>query len=732
MKKLTRLFVTSASATAMMATSTAAMAQIEEVITTAQRRSQSSQDVPVSLTVLSTKDLEVKQIGDSLDLQNFVPNLNIGTNTGTSNAARIFLRGVGEDESRGAVEPAVGTYIDGVYIGRLVGALVDLVDLEQVEVLRGPQGTLYGRNSNGGAIKISSIKPQQETSFAGKLTYGNNDRIEAKGSVNFAPTDTTAVRLSGLYKSRDGFFDINPNGVAAGDAVDNIGDIDTLAFKGSISQDIANWNILISADYTDDDSDPIPSSVIDSADADGDIFTIEPTPGVTCSAPAGTAITPFDFRPVGCFTGFSSEVVSQGISATVTGEYDAFTVQSITAFRRLDDDLQSHIGFAFAQETDQEQFSQEVTVSTNLDGPFNLVAGGYYFREDLNLDSIFVFPFRVTSDTESFAAFAQGTYEVTDRATLTGGIRYTTEDREFQGINFGTGLTSIDPDDGDAIVDNDFDDVSFTVKGDYDVTDDTLIFASYSTGFKGSGFSPDCFGATACFLPVEEETVETIEVGFKSQFADNRFQLNGTYFFNTYDNLQIGAAVPGLGFTRFNVDETEIQGLEFDLTFRPTDRFELVANLGILDAEYTELTEAQAGGLSNNSAGCPGTEILSGQALIDCALDLELKNAPSYKANIAAFYTHPIAYGDVTFSGDISFEDDHFNLVANAPESAFSRIPTLVNARIAFTPDDSFWNVAIWAKNLTDEEYFRAGTATGNAVYAAEPATFGVDFGFNF
>lgn len=732
MKNFTRLLVLSASTTAMMATSTAALAQIDEVITTAQRRSQSSQDVPVSLTVLSTEDLEVKQIGDSLDIQNFVPNLNIGTNTGTANAARIFLRGVGEDESRGAVEPAVGTYIDGVYIGRLVGALVDLVDLEQVEVLRGPQGTLYGRNSNGGAIKISSIKPQQETSFAGKLTYGNNNRFDAKGTVNFAPTDTTAVRLSGLYKSRDGFFDINPNGTAAGDAVEDIGDIDTLAFKGSISQDIANWNILISADYTDDDSDPIPSSVINSADADGDIFTVEPVPGVTCSQPADTPIGAFDFRPVGCFTGFRSEVVSQGLSATLTGDYDTFTIQSITAFRRLDDDLQSHIGFAFAQETDQEQFSQEVTLSTNLDGPFNFVAGGYYFREDLNLDSIFVFPFRVSSDTESFAAFAQGTYDLSDRARITGGIRYTTEDREFEGINFVSGLTSIDPNDGDTVVDNDFDDVSFTVKGDYDITDDAIVFASYSTGFKGSGFSPDCFAPTACFLPVEEETVETIEVGFKSKFANNRIQLNGTYFFNTYDNLQIGATVPGLGFTRFNVDETEIQGLEFDLTFRPTDRFELVANLGLLDAEYTELTESQAGGLSNNSAGCPGTAILSGQALIDCALDLELKNAPEYKANIAAFYTHPLGYGDLTFSGDISFEDDHFSLVANGPEAAFSRIPTLINARVAFTPEDNFWNVAVWAKNITDEEYFRAGTATGNAVYASEPATFGVDVGFNF
>jgi len=740
MRPQTRKIFNSASILSLMAigtivlTPSVAQAQIDEIITTAQRRTQSAQDVPVAVTILTTAELETKQIGDTLDIQSFVPNLTIGTNTGTANAARIFLRGVGEDESRGAVEPAVGTYIDGVYIGRIVGALFDLVDLEQVEVLRGPQGTLYGRNSNGGAIKVTTIKPQQKTAFAGKFTYGNSNRFDAKGTANFAVTDTTAVRVSGLYKSRDGFFDITPNGAATGDSLEDVGDVETLAFRGSVSQDIGDWNVLITADYTDDDSDPIPSSILPGLDADNNIFTVEPAPGTSCftgnaTAPAG----PFQFtRPVGCFNGFSNETKSRGISGTITGGLGDFTVQSITAFRRLDDDLSSHIGFPFQQNTDQEQFSQEITLSSNLGDAVEYVVGGFYFREDLNLDSAFVFPFRVAADTESFAAFGQATVDVTDRARLTGGIRYTTESRDFEGINFTSGLTSTDPDDGDTVVDNDFDNVSFTGKIDYDATDDVLLFASYSTGFKGSGFSPDCFGPTACFLPVNEEEVQTIEVGFKSQFANDRVQFNGTYFFNTYDDLQIGATVPGLGFTRFNVDEAEIQGLEFDLRFRPNERFELTANLGLLDAEYTQLTEQQAGGLTNASAGCPGTTPLAGQALINCALDLDLKNAPDYKANIAAIYTYPLSAGDLTLSGDVSFEDDHFTLVANSPESAFSRIPTLINARVAFTPDDSFWNVALWAKNLTDEEYFRAGTATANAVFAAEPATYGIDIGFNF
>lgn len=705
---------------------THAFGQIDEVITTAQRRAETAQDVPVSLTVLSAEDLEVRQIEDTLDLQAYVPNLNLGTNTGTSNAARIFLRGIGEDESRGLVEPAVGTYVDGVYMGRLVGSLFDLVDLEQIEVLRGPQGTLYGRNSNGGAIKITSKRPDTEGFAAnGKLTIGNNERLDLKGVVNMPISDSTAIRVSGLYRTRDGFFDIAP-GPSFGNAVyENIGQLDTMAVRASLSQDFGNWNLLITGDYTDDDSDPIPSSIVDTLDADGDLFTIEPAPGTACfndgatqpTAPAG----PFQFtRPVGCFAGFTNETKSRGLSAQLTGDIGMFTIQSTSAFRRLDDSLSSHIGFPYLQDTDQEQLSQEVTASSNFDGPFNFVSGVYYFKEDLNLDTAFVFPFRVAADVESFAIFGQGEYRAGD-FTLTGGLRYTDENRDFEGIAFSSGLTNA--------VDVGGSNVSYTAKVDYDVNEDILLFASYATGFKGAAVSPDCFSPVACFLPVTEEEVGTIELGFKSRLADDRVRLNGTYFNSQYDDLQIAATVPGLGFTRFNVDETKISGFEFDFTFAPNERFELNANLGLLDGEYEQLSLLQAQSLLGalGAANCPG-----GVATVDCAQDLELKNAPSFKANIGAIYNQPFANGILTFSGDISFESDSFNLVANAPFSAATDAPDLLNGRIAYKPDDAFWNVAVWARNLTDREYFRAGTATGNAVYAAEPMTYGIDFGFEF
>ncbi|MGB6229377.1 MAG: TonB-dependent receptor [Litorimonas sp.] len=703
-----------------------AFAQIDEVITTAQRRVETTQDVPVAVTVLDAEDLEIRGIEDTLDIQNFVPNLNLATNTGTSNAARIFLRGIGEDESRGAVEPAVGIYVDGVYFGRALGSLFDLVDLEQIEVLRGPQGTLYGRNSNGGALKITSIKPDtEEFSAKGRVTVGNYDRVDFNATVNIPISDTTALRVSGLTTSRNGFFDQTAIGVAGNPVYEGQGSVQTDAIRGQLSQDIGDWNILISADYTEDDSDPIPGTIPADLDRDGDIFTIEPAPGVDCPA----LVTPFseagvfDFRRIGCFAGHESETVSQGLSATITGDIGGFTLQSITAFRELDDELSSYISLPYFQQTDQEQISQEVTLSSNLDGPFNFVMGGFYYKEDLNFDTRFVFPFSVASDLESIAVFGQGELEVGD-FTFTGGLRYTDDSRDFEGLNRGSNLFNV--------AELNDDNVSYTAKVDYQMQDNLLLYGSFSTGFKGGGFSADCFAPTACFLPVTEETVETVEVGFKSQFARDRVRFNGTYFNSAYDGLQISATVPNVGFTRFNVDETSIQGFEFDFVFAPNDRFELVGNLGLLDGEYEELTLAQAGALTNNGATCPG-----GVATVQCAQDLELKNAPSYKANLAAIYYQPFWEGDLIFSGDISFEDESFNLVANQ-DTALSEIPDLSNVRVAYRPDDAFWNVALWVRNVTDEEYNRASTSAGAApgqaaaLYAAPPRTYGIDIGFDF
>ncbi len=702
------------------------------IVVTAQRRAQDLQDVPAAVTALSGAALEARQISDTNDLQNQIPNVVISTGTGTANSARIFFRGIGEDESRGAIDPAVGVYIDNVYLGRTVGSLVDLVDIEQVEVLRGPQGTLYGRNTTGGAIKVSSVRPQLgENSFAGEIGYGNYDRMQGRFSANVALGEQSALRLSAMHRRRDGYFTLNPNGTQSQFAGTTSGDEEVTALRGSIFSRLSDtWSVLGIIDYTDDNSDPVPSSIIAESDSpavvtdrDGNLFTIEPAPGVTCT----------NASAVGCFTDYFSDVKTFGASVQVTGEYDKFTISSITAYRTLDDSLSSHISFPYSQITDQEQFSQELLLNTDFEGPFNFVSGVYYYSEDALNAFTFIFPFDITIDTESFAVFGQGTLSLGD-LNLTGGLRWTTEDRSVIS-NAGGPLAGF----GTNIV-NQFDteNITYTAKVDYSFTDDLLVYASYATGFKTPGGSPDCFSPLACFARVDEESLDSLEFGLRSKFAQGAGTFNATYFYNDYQDLQLSGTLPNGAFTRINAGAARIMGAEIEASFIPSDGLTIYANASWLDAEYDELNFNQAGlitGSTNTSPGptCSGANPASPnyqQDVIECGLSLSLKNAPEWKGLLGFNYNVFTEAGDVFFGADFAYEDDSFGLVSNTPGSLIE--PGLrIDARIGFETENERWRFTLWGKNLTDREYFRASTGANN-VFAAPPLTFGVDVGFRF
>lgn len=706
-----------------------------DVITvTAQRREENLQDVPVAVTALSADQLDSRQIRDVTDLQAQIPNAVISNGTGTANSARIFFRGVGEDESRGAIDPAVGVYVDGVYLGRTVGSLVDLVDIEQVEVLRGPQGTLYGRNTNGGAIKITSVKPQFENSGDLAVGLGSDERVSARGTGNIALGDQAAFRFSGMYKKRDGFHRLNPNGSEATFARDGVGKEDVLALRGALRFDFNEaWSAVAAVDYTKDNSDPTPSSIIAQSDdpgvvtdVDGNIFTVEPAPGVTCASSFA----------IGCFTNFGSTVESFGVSLDISGDFENFSVSSLTSFRKLDDDLSTHISFPFLQTTDQDQFTQEVILTSDFDSPFNFVGGVYYYNEDVALVTNFGgLPADLDVQTKSFAVFGQATYDITDQLTLTGGGRFTTEDRDFIGEGAGT-VTPL-------VASLETDNVTYTAKLDYAITDDVLIYGSFATGFKSPGFASDCFSAAVCYEPVAEEELTSYEAGLRSEFADGAVIFNATYFYNDYENLQISATLPTGGFTRANIAAARIQGVEVETSWYPVEGLSFYAHASWLDAEYRDLTATQAGLITTTRTSptftpgptCTGITTMPGDAgfdaqLIGCGLALELKNAPQFKAGGGFSYTAPVGAGNITLGSDIAYEDDSFGLVGNNPGSLIQ--PGFrMNARIAYAPEGERWRVAVWAKNLTDREYFRA-TTTVNHVYAAPPRTWGVDLGVSF
>lgn len=691
--------------------------EVEKILVTAQRRVQSIQEVPVAVTSIGAADLELKQVSNVLDLQYEIPNISIATNTGTASGARLFLRGVGEDESRVSADPAVGVYVDGVYVGRQVGALFDLVDLERVEVLRGPQGTLYGRNSNGGAIKLISKAPEVGENYGVvKATMGSDGRLDARLTGNLGISDTTAIRATVLTKSRDGLHTVNPNGDFANQAGTEAGEKDTKALRIALFTEFNDdWTMNLAVDYTKDNSDPVPDSVALEQDADDNLFTIEPVPGVTCSA-----ATPATFLSIGCFKDYRSKVETSGITLNIQGSIDEYDLSFLSGYRELEDDLSSRIGFPYTQQTDQDQFSQEITLSSNYDGAFNFVSGVYYFNETVQMDSVFVFPGELGIETEAYAAFVQTTYDFNDTLTLTTGLRFTDETKEIDGFIPGTGNGRNE--------ELGFDNTTYNIALNNQFTKDVMAYVSYSTGFKSGGWSPDCFSEAACFVPVDEEELDAFEIGVRSDLLDNSLRLNATYFYNMYDNLQIASTVPGVGFTRFNVDETEISGIELEAIYQVSDSLTINLTFGTIDGEYTELTLAQAGGLTNNgvSPGC--NDVVS----IECAKDLQLKNAPDYKGTIG--FTHRMALGDgeLTSRIDFSSEGDSYSLVANAPTHSLTSVDTLVNARIAYEPNNGKWALALWGKNLTDEHYARAAAAADFSQYAADPLMWGVDAEYRF
>lgn len=695
--------------------------QNDEIIVTAQRRAESIQSVPVAVTAFDESNIETKQIRSVLDLGGLVPNAQIVNGTGPANSARLFFRGIGEDDSRNP-DPAVGTYVDGIFVGRSIGALIEIADVEQIEVLRGPQGTLYGRNSNGGAIKITSIKPQDETSLSIDGGYGSNGRWLAKAVGNLRLSDKTALRVGGFHRERDAFHTLTPNGELAANAKE-VGKQNVTSVRGSLRHHMnSDWTGTLTVDFTKDKSEPIPSSIIAESnsadvvtDADGNIFTIEPVPGSSCSAS-----TPGTFLTVGCFSDFRSDVESFGATLNVEGKLGGLDVVSLTGYRTLKDDLSTHISFPYTQVTDQKQFSQEITVSSNSEGPFNLVGGMFYYNEDVTLDSVFILRHITTTNTDSIALFAQGTFDISEKLSAVGGLRYTNENRDFTGEQ-NTVTAATDPVTGTVETDN----VNYTAKLEYQAMDTVFAYGSIASGFKTPGFSADCFRAVACFRNVNEEKVTTYEAGIRTDLADNRFRVNATYFYSDYADLQINATVPGLGFSRTNAANARIQGLEIESTFRPTSNLELFGNIGWLDAEYVDLTLQQAGILTASGASCA-----EGMVTVACAVGLDMKNAPEFKSNAGFLWIRDLNDGEFTFGADASYEEESFALVANNPGSIVEP-GVRVNSRIGFTPKNGNWNVSLWVKNLTDKTYYQA-TVGANQVYAAAPRTLGIDFGINF
>ena len=682
--RLTAMALAIGSVTAVSTPVYSQQATLEEVTVTAQRRAENLQQVPVSITSISQDQLEFQQVTNVADIQMLVPNINLATNTGLANGARVFIRGIGEDDSRVTVDPAVAMYLDNIYIGRQIGALFDLVDVEQVEVLRGPQGTLYGRNSNGGAIKINSVKPNtEENALQIRGTVGNEGRQDVRISGNLAINSQTALQMAVLDRQRGGLYTVQSNG-------QSVGEWNSTAYRlAGLFRTDSGVEFLLSYDNLSDDSDPLPATIPEdiekAAGRDGNIFTIEddmftpPSPFLSADS-----------------TRYTSEADQDGLSLSINGDWQDYTLSSLTSKRTLENDMVSLINVQYDHVVDQEQLSQEFQVTSNYDGPFNFIAGVFYYKEEVTQNyNYFGVNYDIDAQTEALALYSQGSYDFSDQLRLTAGIRFTDEDKDIVSVRSGAINAAMQGSEN-------FTNTDFKLALDYNINDDVMVFGSVTSGFKSGGWSPDNF------VTVKEEAVLAYEAGVKSEWLERSVRLNVTAFFNDYEDMQLNGTT-SIGFTRFNVPETETYGLEVDVSWAVTEAFNVYSNVGYLQGEYTKVDAASLMGIGDK--------------------DNELKNSPEYSVTIGGRYVFDLGDNGLLTAGmDIAYEDESYNLVSN-PEHVKREETTLVNARVAWDSPNQQWQVTAWAKNLTDEIYYPASGSVPwlDTVYAADPKTCGID-----
>lgn len=695
---------------------------LEEITVVARKREESLQSTPLSVSAFTSEQLQARQVGNLSQISEFTPNLTFDPTTpisGSNSAASIYIRGVGQFDFTLVSDPGVGIYVNGVYVARSVGSVLELLDAERVEVLRGPQGTLFGKNTIGGAINIISKKPESDFSGYGEIKVGTDERLDFKGSVNVPFADTFGARFSVADLNQNGYVENLGGGDALSDTNATVG---VASFQWEPNE---RFNAALTWDGTRRREEGRAQKLL----------RFNPTSGV----PSFGAFTPvaaflgaplFDDRYLagGKFATnqsmnprVKSDLDLWGLGFTMEYEIGRFTLRSITGYREFDSefgrdtDNSPYTIVETFDSMDHEQVSQELQIQGDaFDARLNWIVGGFYFSEDgSNRNDVAIPVFTIVSggsiDNDNWAIFGQGTYDLTEKLSLTFGARYTDETKRFTPEQFvahnrftvpvfgGAGIP-----DGTPILpaaefsrDDDSFDISASIA--YRWTEDLMTYVSYAEGFKGGGFDQRVFpprgpdGRPAAFDP---ETVDMVEGGIKWENESRTLRINGAVFHSDYDDVQVrvlDALAPGIG----NAASGEIFGAELEFLSIPTDRLTLSGGFAYLDTEITEL------GPNID----PAADRLSvGNRFI---------NSPEWSVNASAAYRVPLRHSiDLTVQLDWSWRDKNFNNWANDGIIAQPSLH-LLNASATFDlPGEGWaggWRLVLAGRNLTDETYIVTG-----------------------
>ncbi len=685
---------------------------LEEIQVTARRRTESLQDVPIAVTAFSADELALRGASDITDIAQVAPSVTLEPSRATNSTLTAFIRGVGQQDPLAGFEQGVALYLDDVYIARPQGALLDIYDIERIEVLRGPQGTLYGRNAVGGAIKYVTKRLADEPEFGLRLSYGSYNQMDvvAKGSVPVSDTVRVGATVASL--NRDGFGENLTTGE------DNYNK-QILAARASL-EFLPNDALFvrIAADYTNDDSNAVAG--------------YRPYPG----AFSGTPVTDSVYDTYAGATQNAStaaingnnEVTSKGIQGSIEWTAsDSVTLKSVTAYREdytesvIDFDSLAVDDFDAPVIYDNEQFSQEFQLlytSDKLSGVF-----GFYYLDasaandfDVVLGQLgrVAFGSELTAytggtvDTKAWSLFADVTYDFTQDLSLSLGGRYTNDKRSAD-IFRANYLNGNSPFFGNTnaiqiAVSSDFEaertfkDFSPRIALDYKLSEDALVYAGFSRGFKAGSFDPR--GANITSQEVEEgfdpETLDSYEVGLKSTWMDGRARTNIAVFYSDYKDMQIPGSLPidtdndgvndGFVGTVTNAGKATIKGIEFEGNFLLTENLTLQTSLNLLDAEIKEW-------------------ILNGENVAD---QREVQNTPEFMSFVGLTYTTELSSGTLSINANWSHKSSIVQFETPVPEID-QKAYDIANASVVWTSESEKYRFGVHGKNLFDTQYKTAG-----------------------
>jgi iron complex outermembrane recepter protein len=687
----------------------AAAQELEEIVVTAQKREESVQRVPIAIAAYQVDRLEALGIANSANLAAITPGVTIDNIVGY---AEVYIRGIGNDLTQG-VDSSVALHLDGVYIPQLKEQLQDLVALERVEVLRGPQGTLYGRNATGGAVNIITKNPDL-AKRAATVTLGVGNFSEKRGSLYLSTpfSDTLAGNLAFSYKNHNP-YDVN---LTPGHALEDQRDLiarGKIRYRPSDALDI----VLAANGSSHHDADSVfnqqlnPNSV-------GGLFG-----GRQTDEPNRTYndITPF------------SHSKFQLYSLRVQADFAAMDVVSLTGYQRssltnhTDFDATDAFVFNFGVDSKQSAYSQEFQFLSKPDSKIRWIGGLYYLHNEFKWLVRQESPFfaaltpelvqigSTRDTTESASAFGEVTFPFTDALNLTAGIRYTHEEKKvpLATVTY-PGIPSFDFSGASKTWTKLTPKISLT----YQINPDVMLWGSVGRGFKSGGFNtsnPFALG------PVNPEVLDAVELGVKSDLFDKRIRLNAQIFHYKAKDLQV-QFIPATGTQVQNAASSKLYGGEIELTAAVTESLRLGANVAYLHGIYDDYAAAQ---------GYPPYPGLDANGLAP-ATDLTTVHSPKYTANVTAEYVVQIGNGDtLAFNGIYAYKDKYkFDPLGQTEQPGYG----ILNGSIGYTTLGKKLKVSVWGSNLTDEHFFSIKNISSVGTFGsyAAPRTYGLTLTYDF